>query len=94
MTFRVSSREDIFNIVIPHFEKYPLITQKKEDFELFKSILAKMNNRDHLTSDGIQEIINIRSSMNLGLSDNLRAAFPNTVPIPRREIDEEIPDPQ
>jgi len=53
-----------------------------------------MNNRDHLTSDGIQEIINIRSSMNLGLSDNLRAAFPNTVPIPRREIDEEIPDPQ
>ena len=24
----------------------------------------------------------------------LRAAFPNTVPIPRREIDEEIPDPQ
>jgi len=53
-----------------------------------------MNNRDHLTSDGIQEILNIRSSLNLGLSEDLRVAYPNTVPVPRRLVDEVIPDPQ
>lgn len=93
LIFRVSSREDILKYVIPHFDKYPLITQKKEDFELFKSILAKLNNREHLTSDGIQEIVNIRSSLNLGLPEDLRLNFPNTVPVPRRVVDGKIPDP-
>lgn len=88
------SRDDISKYIIPHFEKYSLITQKKEDFELFKSILAKMKNGDHLTSDGIQEILNIRASINLGLSSGLRVAFPNTVPVSRRQVDKVIPDPQ
>jgi hypothetical protein len=70
-----------------------LITHKKEDFELFKSIIDKMNNRDNLTSDGIQEILNISSSLNLGLSEDLRVAYPNNVLVPRRLVDEVIPDP-
>jgi hypothetical protein len=74
-----------------------LITHKKEDFELFKSIIDKMNNRDNLTSDrihdGIQEILNISSSLNLGFSEDLRVAYPNNVPVPRRLVDEVIPDP-
>ena len=33
---RLFSIEQITNIIIPHFDKYPLLTQKKADFELFK----------------------------------------------------------
>lgn len=31
----VGSIKDINNIIIPHFIKYPLITEKQKDFELF-----------------------------------------------------------
>lgn len=92
--FGVTSRNDISKYIIPHFEKYPLISQKKADFDFFKSIVAKMNNGDHLTSEGIQEIVNIRATLNRGLSEELREAFPNTIPVARRLIDEVIPDPQ
>ena len=34
--YRVASLRDLINIVIPHFDKYPLITKKKADFILFK----------------------------------------------------------
>lgn len=30
--YRVASLQDLTNIVIPHFDKFPLITQKKADF--------------------------------------------------------------
>jgi LAGLIDADG endonuclease len=36
VTLRVSSLLDLKNIIIPHFEKYGLITQKAADFKLFK----------------------------------------------------------
>ena len=37
--FRVSSIKEIINVIIAHFTKYPLITQKQADYELFKAIL-------------------------------------------------------
>lgn len=40
-----------------------------------------MHDGDHLTCNGIQEILNIRASRNRGLSEDLRVAFPNTVPV-------------
>jgi len=30
--YRVASLKDLNAIIIPHFDKYPLITQKKADF--------------------------------------------------------------
>ncbi|HLT42013.1 MAG TPA: hypothetical protein VKZ95_04850 [Sphingobacteriaceae bacterium] len=35
---------------------------------------------------GLQEIVNLRASINNGLSDELKAAFPNTNPVPRPEV--------
>lgn len=35
---------------------------------------------------GLQKIINIKASMNKGLSDNLKIIFPNTEPIARPTI--------
>ena len=34
--FRVKSLNDISQVIIPFFEKYPLISQKRSDFELFR----------------------------------------------------------
>ena len=53
-----------------------------------------MNRKEHLTSEGLQKIVNIKASLNLGLSVKLRAAFPNTIPVARPlVIDQEIKDP-
>ena len=67
--------------IISHFDKYPLITQKKADFELFKRIVDKIIKGEHITPRGLQEIINIRVSIYLGLTD--KTNFPNTIPVTR-----------
>ena len=81
--FRVTNTKDIVNAIIPHFDSYPLITQKYSDYILFKQIVLLMLNKEHLTYEGIQKIINIKASLNLGLNHVLKKAFPNTVPLNR-----------
>lgn len=93
--FRVSSPKQILEHILPHFDKYPLISQKRADYILFKRIVELMLNKEHLKKEGLQEIVNIRASLNLGLSDVLKAAFPNTIPVLRPIVtNQEIPDPQ
>lgn len=82
VVYQVQSRKDINNFIIPHFEKYPLLTKKRNDFLLFKLILDLLNNKVHTSFEGIQRIINLRASMNKGLSDKLIKAFPDTIPYP------------
>ena len=36
-----------------------------------------MEQKLHLTTDGLQQIVNIRASMNLGLSDTQKTHFPD-----------------
>jgi hypothetical protein len=62
--YRVSSLQQLTNVIIPHFDKFCLITQKKADYELFKSVIGKMNNKEHLTKTGLQTIVNIRATLN------------------------------
>jgi hypothetical protein len=62
--------------------KYPLNTQKHADFILFKLIVELMNDGAHLTLDGLQKIVSIRASRNLGLSERLINSFPNIIPSP------------
>jgi hypothetical protein len=80
--YRVTALKDIF-LIIEHFENYPLITQKKADFELFKQVLKIINNKEHLTKKGIEQIVAIKASMNKGLSEELINVFSNIKPIPR-----------
>lgn len=47
-----------------------------------------MVNREHLTIEGIQKIVNLRVSINLGGSDSLIEAFPNIVPVERPVIED------
>jgi len=92
--YSVSSLKDLVKIIIPHFLKYPLLTQKGADFLLFKQIVELMDNRAHLTLEGFNKIINIKAAMNLGLSDSFKSEFKDFIPVKRPLIQTEvIPDP-
>lgn len=80
--FRVQSIKDLF-FVIDHFDKFPLITQKRGDYILWKSIVEIMQEKEHLTQEGLEKIVAIKASLNKGLSDDLKTAFPNITPIPK-----------
>ena len=93
--FRVSSPLQILGQVLSHFDKYPLITQKHAYYLLFKKIVEMVLNKKHLNEEGLQEIINIRACLNLGLSHVLKESFPNTTPVLRPLVNnKKIPDPQ
>ncbi len=62
--YEVRSLRDLNSIIIPHFEKYLLKTSKLEDFRKFKIICEMMKMNSHLSSHGINEIIEIAYSMN------------------------------
>lgn len=94
ISYRVNVHKDLIGVIIPHFDKYPLITKKRADYELFKQVVDLMGRKEHLTSDGLQKIVNIRASLNNGLSDALKAAFPNTKPVQIPVVEfKGIPDP-
>jgi hypothetical protein len=80
---RVFSSKDLTNVIIPHFDKYPLITKKRADFLLFKMAVVLMNKKEHLTIEGLKKIVSIKASMNLGLTAELIDSFPNIVPVDR-----------
>lgn len=77
----VRSPLDLASAIIPHFEKYPLITKKREDFELFKQVVHIINNKEHLTHEGFERVLSIKASMRNGLTEILAETFPNTVPV-------------
>lgn len=85
--FRVSDITSLNNIIIPHFEKYPLITNKYQDFIIFKQIVSLMTENKHTTLEGLREILEYRASLNWGLSKTLKESFPSIVPIKRIEIE-------
>lgn len=90
VTYYVASVPALTNVIIPHFDRYPLITKKRADFLLFKSALDIINNKGAkkaLTLDYITKLISIKSALNWGLSDVLKETFPDIVPVLRPEIE-------
>lgn len=80
--WRVSSIKDL-QVIIQHFDNYPLITQKGSDFQLFKSAFETVKCKEHLTLGGLAKIVSIKASINLGLVHDLNIAFPNIIPCVR-----------
>ena len=94
--YSIDSNKDLAKL-IDHFEKFPLLTQKKADFILFKQAIKLINNKSHLSIEGLHQIINIKASMNLGLSESLKNEFYDlslSAAVERPVIKtEKIPDP-
>jgi len=70
--FRVGNLPDLVNIIIPFFEKYPLMAKKQTDFDIFKNICWMMVRKEHLTDDGIAIIKSYKEYMNIGYVDDVR----------------------
>jgi hypothetical protein len=85
VNYSIDSIDDINKFII-YLEKSPLLTQKSADFLLFKQAVRLVNNKTHLTVEGLKQIINIKASMNLGLSDMLKLEFKEYIPVERPVI--------
>ncbi len=85
VSLKIYSRD--LAILLDHLNNYPLITKKQADFKLFKEVLDLMGRQEHLTPEGLLKIVNIKASMNKGLSEELQDAFPNVVPVLRPVVD-------
>ena len=64
-------------------DKYPLLTQKQIDFELLKKICCLVRNKQHIILEGFKKIVAAKSSLNKGLSEELKQAFPDITALPR-----------
>jgi len=60
-----------------HFDIYPLHTQKRTDYELFKQVVLMLLNKKHFT--GLLKIIAIKAAMNKGLSESLKTVKKNKI---------------
>jgi LAGLIDADG endonuclease len=72
--------------IIPHFDKYPLISQKQSDYIIFKNIIELMDKGEHLNQDGLTKIVNLKASLNSGIPENLKKYFPKVIKVKRSII--------
>lgn len=81
-------------IIVDHFNKYPLIGVKWADFVLFEKCFNLIKEKQHLTTKGLEQIVGMRCNLNKGLTFDLKANWPHVVPAGRpKYIFNGIPDP-
>ena len=56
--------EDILESVIPHFERWPLMSGKRHDFDRFASVCQLMAAGEHRRREGLIEIVELVRDMN------------------------------
>jgi hypothetical protein len=64
--FIFSSFQDIKDIIIPFFKKYPLQSAKALDFADFCKVAELIEIKAHLTLEGLDKIKKIKNGMNKG----------------------------
>ena len=60
----VRKRSDLFQTIIPFFNRYSLRTSKLEDFLKFEECLRMVETKEHLTKSGLIRIVEIAETMN------------------------------
>jgi len=66
MVFVVRRRDDLLNKVIPFFERQPLISGKRAEFDTFAHIVREMNVGEHLSAKGFARLKALALAMNGG----------------------------
>ena len=64
VVFVVRRRADLLEHVIPFFERTPLLSSKRVDFDKFARIVRAMAADRHRTREGFQELLAVALSMN------------------------------
>ena len=89
-SYIIRNLSDIVDVLIPHFEAYPLLTKKFADYELFRQItlILKKNESSSLSEEEFIKILNLRYYLNKGISEELKELYPNLTPVTRPEVPE------
>lgn len=66
LKFEVRSVPDLATKVLPHFERSPIVSSKRKDFEIFATIVRLMHDRRHLEAEGAASILHLASRLNAG----------------------------
>lgn len=61
MCYRVRNINHLSTIIIPFFEKHQLKSLKRVDFLKFRKVILLMEQKKHLTSEGLEEIRKIKA---------------------------------
>lgn len=77
--YRVNKINELNDIIIPHFNNYPLISNKYNDFNLWSKVIIKMLQKEHLDKTGFATILSLYGSINRGISSNILRLFPNII---------------
>ena len=62
--YEVRSIKDLTSKIIPHFENYPLLTSKKEDFKIFSEVCKMVSANKHRNPEYLALIIEKAYLMN------------------------------
>lgn len=82
--FRVDNIQEL-QIILDHFNKYPLIGDKISDFWLFEKCYKLIKQKQHLTQAGLEQIVSLRYNLNKGITALLKKEFINITPVDRPE---------
>ena len=64
LKFEARSVSDLATKVLPHFERYPLLSSKRKDFEKFAAVVQLMRDGQHLQPDGFAKIVHLAAAVN------------------------------
>ncbi|OGI83453.1 hypothetical protein A2997_01835 [Candidatus Nomurabacteria bacterium RIFCSPLOWO2_01_FULL_36_10b] len=64
LKYEVRSLSDLVSFIIPHFNRYPLVSAKQKDFEFFKKVCFFMQIEMHKNKKGLNKIMNLAFRMN------------------------------
>ena len=62
----VRNRRDLVERVLPFFERFPLRSSKQREFRTFATIIRAMERGEHLTKNGMTQILQRAFAMNSG----------------------------
>ncbi len=77
VSYTITKLNDLIDIIIPHFNNYPLRSAKSIDYQLWTKCVEIMRNKQHITDSGLKEILSFKSALNWGLSEKILTHFPN-----------------
>lgn len=60
----ISSRQQLLDKILPHFDKYPLKSTKHQSYQIFKRVIQMQQSKQHITREGLAKIIELCYDMN------------------------------
>lgn len=81
--YRVTKIEELINVIIPFFIRYPLCSKKRIDFILWSKVVYMINDKKHLSFEGFSTILCYYAAINNGVSSKVAQYYPNIEAVSR-----------